>query len=122
MHKGALRIDERGVLAMSSRTNKATQPFTKEADADPATDLPNFDQWTTPAVEKPVSQQSTPAIIQTELDGDLTPADADPTIPFILFLHAGQRRLGELGHYVKRLTSGKARVVAVDTTPQNFVP
>ena len=120
VHKGSLRIDERRVLAASSRTNKTAQPFTKESDADPAPDLPNFDQWTNPALEKPISQQSTPAIIETELDGDLTPGDPDPTIPFILFLHAGHRRLGEFGHYVKRLTKGKARVVAVDTKRRGY--
>ena len=120
VHKGCLRIDERGVLALSSRTNKSTQPFTKEADADPAVDLPNFDQWTDPSIEKPISQQSTPAIIETELDADLSPGDADPTTPFILFLHAGHRRLGELGHYVKRLTKSKARVVAVDTKRRGY--
>jgi hypothetical protein len=31
IHKGCLRIDERSVLALSSRTNKVAQPFTKEA-------------------------------------------------------------------------------------------
>ena len=56
IHKGCLRIDERGVLALSSRTSKVAQPFTKDADADSAADLPNFDQWMTPALQKPISQ------------------------------------------------------------------
>ena len=120
IHKGCLRIDERGVLALSSRTSKVAQPFTKDADADSAADLPNFDQWMTPALQKPISQQSTPAIIETELDSDLTPGDPDPMLPFIVFLHAGHRRLGEFGHYVKRLTKGKARVIAIDTKRRGY--
>ena len=120
IHKGCLRIDERGVLALSSRTSKVAQPFTKDADADSAADLPNFDQWMTPALQKPISQQSTPAVIETELDGDLTPGDPNPITPFIVFLHAGHRRLGEFGHYVRRLTKGKARVVAIDTKRRGY--
>ena len=38
--KGCMRIDERAVLAMSSRTNKQVQPFTPVPDAD--VDLPNY--------------------------------------------------------------------------------
>ena len=51
---------------MSSRTNKQVQPFTPVPDAE--TDLPNFDQWTNPAIESPVSSQKVPAIIDDELD------------------------------------------------------
>ena len=41
-------------------------------------------------------------------------------LPFIVFLHAGHRRLGEFGHYVKRLTKGKARVIAIDTKRRGY--
>jgi hypothetical protein len=34
----------------------------------------------TPALQKPISQQSTPAVIETELDGDLTPGDPPPVL------------------------------------------
>ena len=104
-----MRIDERAVLAMSSRTNKQVQPFTPVPDAD--VDLPNFDQWLNPSIEAPVSSQKVPAIIDDELDAELTMNDADPTTPFYMFVHAGHRRLGEVGHYVRRITKGRFRRV-----------
>ena len=93
--KGCMRIDERAVLAMSSRTNKQVQPFTPVPDA--AVDLPNFDQWINPAIEAPISSQKVPAIIDDELDAEFTMGDPDPTTPFFMFVHAGYRRLGEVG-------------------------
>ena len=68
-----------------------------------------------PAIEAPVSSQKVPAIIDDELDDELTMADPDPTTPFFLFVHAGYRRLGEVGHHVRRHTKGLARVVSIDT-------
>ena len=116
--KGCMRIDERAVLAMSSRTNKQVQPFTPVPDA--AVDLPNFDQWINPAVEAPISSQNVPAIIDDELDAELTMGDPDPTTPFFMFVHAGYRRLGEVGHYVRKLTKGLARVVSIDTKRRGY--
>ena len=75
-------------------------------------DLPNFDQWLNPAIEAPVSSQKVPAIIDDELDAELTMGDPDPTTPFFMFVHAGYRRLGEVGHYVRKRTKGLARVGA----------
>ena len=116
--KGCMRIDERAVLAMSSRTNKQVQPFTPVPDAEP--DLPNFDQWINPAIESPVSSQKVPAIIDDELDAELTMGDPDPTTPFFMFVHAGYRRLGEVGHFVRKRTKGLARVVSIDTKRRGY--
>ena len=77
--------------------------------------MPNFDQWLNPAIEAPVSSQKVPAIIDDELDAELTMGDPDPTTPFFMFVHAGYRRLGEVGHYVRKRTKGLARVVSIDT-------
>ena len=41
-----------------------------------------------------------------ELDPDIVPGDPDPTTPFVVFVGAGKRRIGEVGHWVKRITSG----------------
>ena len=116
--KGCIRIDERQVISMSSRTNKATQPFTLSPDA--PTQLPNFDQWTDAATEKSESQQLMPSVEDAELDADLTLTDADPTIPFIIFLHAGKRRIGEIGHYVRMLTKKRVRVVSIDPKRRGY--
>ena len=62
-----------------------------------------------------MSSQKAPAIIDDELDDELTMADPDPTTPSIMFVHAGYRRLGEVGHHVRRRTKGLARVVSIDT-------
>jgi len=61
-----------------------------------------------------------PAIIDDELDAELTMNDADPTTPFYMFVHAGHRRLGEVGHYVRRITKGLARVVSIDTKRRGY--
>ena len=110
--KGCIRIDERQVISMSSRTNKIAQPFTLSPDA--RANLPSFDQWVDPAREKPESQQLEPSIEDVELDPDITLSDPDPSTPFILFLHAGRRRIGEIGHYVRLLTKSRVRVVSID--------
>ena len=41
-------------------------------------------------------------------------SDPDPVSPFILFTHAGFRRIGEIGHYVKLLSKHRVRVVSID--------
>ena len=56
-----------------------------------------------------------PATIDDELDAELTMGDPDPTTPFFMFVHAGYRRLGEVGHYVRKRTKGLARVVSIDS-------
>ena len=82
--------------------------------------LPNFDQWLDPATQKPESQQATPSVEDLELDQEIAPTDPDPTIPFIMFLHAGARRIGEVGHYVRMLTKKKVRVVSIDTKRKGY--
>ena len=82
--------------------------------------MPNFDQWLNPAIEAPVSSQKVPAIIDDELDAELTMNDPDPTTPFFMFVHAGYRRLGEVGHYVRKRTKGLARVVSIDTKRRGY--
>ena len=59
--------------------------------------MPNFDQWINPAIEAPVSSQKAPAIIDDELDDELTMADPDPTTPSIMFVHAGIAVLAKSG-------------------------
>ena len=61
-----------------------------------------------------------PSVEDTELDQDLTPTDPDPVVPFIIFLHAGARRIGEVGHYVRMLTKKKVRVVSIDSKRQGY--
>ena len=116
--KGCIRVDERQVIAKTSRTNALAQPFTLSADA--GVQLPNFDQWLDPATQKPESQQATPSVEDLELDQEIAPTDPDPTIPFIMFLHAGARRIGEVGHYVRMLTKKKVRVVSIDTKRKGY--
>ena len=36
-------------------------------------------------------------------------SDPDPVSPFILFIHAGFRRIGEIGHYVKLFSKHRVR-------------
>ena len=84
--KGCVRIDERQVISMSSRTNKIVQPFTLSPDS--KISLPNFDQWIDPSREKPESHQKSPSVEDAEMDPDITPSDPDPVTPFIIFLHA----------------------------------
>ena len=110
--KGCVRIDERQVISMSSRTNKIVQPFTLSPDS--KISLPNFDQWIDPSREKPESHQKSPSVEDAEMDPDITPSDPDPVTPFIIFLHAGRRRLGEIGHYIRLLTKKRVRVVSID--------
>ena len=110
--KGCIRVDERQVISKSSRTNGIIQPFTISPDT--RANLPNFDQWLDPATEKQQSQQALPTAEDTELDKDLTMTDPDPSMPFILFLHAGYKRMGEVGHYVRMLSRKRVRVISVD--------
>eukprot|EP00964_Phaeocystis_antarctica_P136008 scaffold100398_cov87-Phaeocystis_antarctica.AAC.1 len=53
-----------------------TLTFTPVPDAD--VDLPNFDQWLNPSIEAPVSSQKVPAIIDDELDAELTMQGRQP--------------------------------------------
>ena len=62
------------------------------------------------------SAPTVPAIIDDELDAELTMNDPDPTTPFFMFVHAGYRRLGEVGHYVRKRTKGLARVVSIQSS------
>ena len=89
-----------------SRTSAEVQPLSVEPDADAP--FPNFDQWTNPALQGTMGAQTEPEIISDELDIDLVPGDPAPIIPFVVFVGAGRRRLGEIGHWVRRLTKGKA--------------
>ena len=61
-----------------------------------------------------------PAIIDEELDAELTMGDPDPTTPFFMYVHAGYRRLGEVGHYVRKCTKGLVRVVSIDTKRRGY--
>ena len=116
--KGCVRVDERQVIAQSSRTNAKAQPFTISPDTH--AQLPNFDQWLDPATQKPQSQQLEPSVEDVELDADVTLTDADPVSPFILYLHAGTRRLGEVGHYVRMLTKQRIKVISIDPKRRGY--
>jgi len=60
------------------------------------------------------------AIIDDELDAELTMNDPDPPTPFFMFVHAGHRCLGEVGHYVRKRTKDLARVVSIDTKRRGY--
>ena len=116
--KGCVRIDERQVISLSSRTNKLAQPFTLSPDS--KVHLPNFDQWIDPAREKPESHQLSPSVEDIELDPDITLSDPDPVTPFVIYLHAGRRRIGEIGHYIRLLSKKRVQVVSIDPRRRGY--
>ena len=115
---GCMRIDESQQLARMSKTNADLQPWTLDPDDKP--EMPNFDQWTTPSLTNTTGGQNEPEIVVQELDLDIVPGDPDPVTPFIMFVGAGMRRIGEVGHWVKRITSSKVRVVSIDPKRRGY--
>ena len=115
---GCMRIDESQLLARMSKTSAALQPWTLEPDEEPP--MPNFDQWTTPSLTNTTGGQNEPEIVMQEMDPDIVPGDPDPTTPFVVFVGAGKRRIGEVGHWVKRITSGAVRVVSIDPKRRGY--
>ena len=115
---GCMRIDESQLITRMSKTNKALQPFTLEPDAEPS--MPNFDQWTTPSLTNTTGGQNEPDVITDELDIDIVPGDPDPSRPFVIFIGSGRRRLGEVGHYIKRITSGAVGIVNIDPKRRGY--
>ena len=44
----------------------------------------------------------------------------DPSKPFVIFIGSGRRRLGEVGHYIKRITSGAVGIVNIDPKRRGY--